>query len=94
MMDVLSEYEPINVCCVDWSKWAQCNYIPDAEIYVYQVADYLASIIKQVRKKFSVALNRFVLIGHSFGGQIIGLAGKHFPPPDQLPLGMGKYDEN
>lgn len=91
MMNVLSASEPINVCCLDWSAVTQCSYISNAKFFVYRIADYLASIISFVRDTIGIALNRFVLIGHGFGAHMIGMAGKRFPPPNQLPLGIGEY---
>lgn len=90
MLKVLSESEPMNVCCVGWSEWAKCNYVNDAVDHVYQVGDYLAETVNHLHRTLSIDLNRFILIGHSFGGIIIGIAGKHFKNP-RLPLGIGDY---
>lgn len=90
MMKVLTEYEPMNVCCVDWSGWAKCNYISNAQIYVSAVGKYLAKIVNLLRIGYDVDLSRFILIGHSFGAQIIGIAGKQFRK-SQLPIGIGEF---
>lgn len=80
----------MNVCCVDWSRWAACNYAPDALKYVYAVGDYLADTVETLHDDLGIDLNRFIIIGHSFGGIITGIAGKRFRDP-KLPIGIGKY---
>lgn len=88
MLKVLSASETMNVCCVDWSKWAKCNYVPDALKYVYAVGQFLADTVRFLRDQFGIDIRRFILIGHSFGGQIIGMAGKNFTNP-KIPMGIG-----
>lgn len=90
MLGVLTDSEPMNVCCVDWSRWAGCNYVPDATMYVYAVGDYVAEVIRQMMSALRVNMNRIIVIGHSFGGIITGVIGKHFPNP-KLPIGIGKW---
>lgn len=90
MLKVLAASEPMNACCVDWSEWAKCNYVSDATKYVYAVGDYLADTVQLLHTKYNVALKQFILVGHSFGGIIIGIAGQRFKNP-KLPIGIGKY---
>lgn len=90
MLRVLSASEPMNVCCVDWSRWASCNYVPDATRYVYAVGDYVAYIIRSMSNFWNIDLQRFIIIGHSFGGIITGIIGKQFTNP-KLPIGIGEY---
>lgn len=89
LMNVLSLLEIMNVICIDWSKWAKYNYVPDAQNYVYRVAQFLADLVRFLRDKLGIPLSNLILIGHSFGGIIIGCAGKQFKDP-QMPLAIGK----
>lgn len=90
MMRVWTDSESINVCCVDWHKWAKCNYYVDATKYVFKVAEYLARIIYLLTNEYGVSINDIVPVGHSFGAIIVGQAGKYFRNP-QIPLCIGKY---
>lgn len=66
----------VNICCLDWSIVASCSYFYDAEYYIYEVGDYLATVIQIILTNIGLALELIQLIGHSFGGHIIGFAGK------------------
>lgn len=81
---------PMNVCCLDWHKWAMCDYYEDASKYIYRVAGYLARIISYLMSEYQIPISDIIPVGHSFGGQIVGLTGKYFKPPNQLPLCLGK----
>lgn len=89
MMKVLTAAEPMNLCCVDWSEWAKCNYVLDAEIFVYAVANYVASTINLIHFSYDIPYEIFLVLGHSFGGIMVGIIGQYFTNP-QLSLCIGK----
>lgn len=81
---------PMNVCCVDWHRWAMCNYYVDATKYVYRVGDYLAQVISYLMKEYNVSKDDVIPVGHSFGAHVIGYAAKKFVGDDQLTRCIGK----
>lgn len=93
VLRVWTKLENINVCCVDWSQWAKCNYYVDATKYVYRVGSYLARVIRLLMTKFHIPIKDVIPVGHSFGAIIVGQAAKFFRNP-QLTLCVGKYATN
>lgn len=82
LMNVLTDAECTNVCCLDWSEWSQCNYFNCANDYVYLVGEYLAEIIQFLEDEYGLPTRR--LIGHSLGAHVIGECGRNINNP-QVP---------
>lgn len=93
MADLLKGIDFMNVCCVDWSEWAECNYVPDATVYVPRVGIELGGVIRNMTEGDDALFARedIIVIGHSFGGHIAGFAGKEVTDP-KLPLCVGEFN--
>jgi len=74
MASELLKFNDINVCVVDWSRLANYFYTIAVTPNVYNVANYL-SLFLQFINSVDVSFDNVTLIGHSLGGQIIGIAG-------------------
>lgn len=71
-----SQSESINVCCVDWSKWANCDFALKNKYYILSVAKFIAKFIKNLNEKCLFKWSDIRLLGHSMGAHIIGNVGK------------------
>lgn len=82
LLNAWTDEECINVCCVDWSLWSDCNYCESATDYVYRVGEYLAEIILFSANEYGFRTK--TLVGHSLGAHVIGECGRNINNP-QVP---------
>lgn len=75
-----SDVDDVNVCAVDWSVWANCNYVLQRLRYVDKVADYIKKRIEFMREKLNYPNEKIIMVGHSLGAQIMGKAAKRMSP--------------
>lgn len=75
-----SDADEINVCAVDWSVWANCNYVLQRLRYVDKVANYIKKRIDFLKEKLAYENENIIIVGHSLGAQIMGKAAKKMSP--------------
>ncbi|KAG8177985.1 hypothetical protein JTE90_010880 [Oedothorax gibbosus] len=78
MKEELLKRGSFNVILIDWTWGNGLEYNTGAK-NVYVVRKHLATLIQNIMRKSGVGAENFHLVGHSFGGQIVGLAGKIVP---------------
>lgn len=64
----------VNVCGVDWSPFANQDYLSAANKFVFVVGDYVAKFI-QYLLTIGFKFDDINLVGHSLGAHIVGYAG-------------------
>lgn len=62
-----------NVILVDYGSVSYCNYVFLADVFVYDLGEYIADCIR----KWDLQLNQTRIIGHSLGAHIAGIAGTY-----------------
>ncbi|XP_072391902.1 phospholipase A1-like [Diabrotica undecimpunctata] len=71
----LTIYPNSSVITIDWSGPASQPY-SISSINTYDVGNFMADMILDLINKHNVDIKKFLLVGHSLGGQACGFAGK------------------
>lgn len=79
LLRVWTDAECVNVCCVDWSVWAECNYWKCTGDYVQLVGEHLAETILFSATAYGMRTKS--LVGHSLGAHVIGECGRNVNDP-------------
>lgn len=66
----------VNVINVDWSLYSTCEYQHDSVVIAPKLASSINEIIYTLYEYGGYSSQLIHLVGHSLGGQIVGLAGK------------------
>lgn len=77
-----------NVCCVDWSPWAHCNFLVTILINARLTAQYVASFINYLVQNNYTDHSKISMVGHSVGAHIMGDVGK-LMQQNKIPLCYG-----
>ncbi|CAH1987713.1 unnamed protein product [Acanthoscelides obtectus] len=72
--DAILESKDVNVFIVDWSKYADKNYL-SAHNAVPGVAKIVAKFVQLLEKSKHLTTDRTFLVGHSLGAHVSGLVG-------------------
>ncbi|XP_001658735.2 lipase member H [Aedes aegypti] len=71
-----ARYVDSNLCLVEWSNLATCEYSVVSEQGVKKVANHLTKFVRFLHRK-GFAYDDMTLVGHSLGAHIAGLVGKN-----------------
>ncbi|XP_044765632.1 lipoprotein lipase-like [Coccinella septempunctata] len=64
----------VNVIVVDWGKLANKNYFT-ARFSVRKIGQFVGQFINNITEKYKKSYKDFVIIGHSLGAHVAGVAG-------------------
>lgn len=76
IVDAYQQRGDHNIFVLDWATLADGNYLLDAVVNAKQLGPKIAQVVSAWFDA-GLSLERFHLVGHSLGGQLVGFVGRH-----------------